>query len=56
VNNPASGAVAAAAGFVKEGTEREKSLVDGQRVDVDTYGRLATDPWPHHDPLTMVEA
>lgn len=36
VNNPASSAVARAAGFVKEGTEREKFLVDGQRIDVDT--------------------
>ncbi len=44
VNNPASGAVARAAGFVKEGTERGKFLIDGQRIDVDTYSRLATDP------------
>ncbi|MDO4918796.1 GNAT family N-acetyltransferase [Kocuria sp.] len=46
VNNPASGAVARAAGFVREGTEREKFLVDGHRVDVAIYGRLRTDPWP----------
>lgn len=44
VNNPASGAVARAAGFVKDGTERGKFLIDGQRIDVDTYSRLATDP------------
>ncbi|MBX3093009.1 MAG: GNAT family N-acetyltransferase [Cryobacterium sp.] len=44
VNNPASGAVAQYAGFVKEGTERGKFLIDGQRIDVDTYGRLRSDP------------
>lgn len=43
VNNPASGAIARHAGFVKEGTERAKFLVEGQRVDVDTYGRLRSD-------------
>ncbi|WP_245851249.1 GNAT family N-acetyltransferase [Brachybacterium vulturis] len=46
VNNPASGAVARAAGFVHEGTERGKFLVDGDRVDVLTFGRLVTDPSP----------
>lgn len=46
VNNPASGAVARAAGFVHEGVERKKFLVDGQRIDVHTYGRLASDPAP----------
>lgn len=45
-NNPASGAVALAAGFVHEGTERGKFLIDGERWDVLTYGRLRTDPWP----------
>ena len=45
-NNPASGAVARAAGFVHEGTERGKFLIDGRRVDVLTYGRLLTDPAP----------
>ncbi|MGO1408991.1 MAG: GNAT family N-acetyltransferase [Brachybacterium sp.] len=45
-NNPASGAVARAAGFVHEGTERGKFLVDGERLDVLTYGRLVTDPAP----------
>lgn len=43
VNNPASGAVARAAGFRYEGTERGKFLIDGQRIDVDTYGRLRND-------------
>ena len=51
VNNPASGAVARSAGFVKEGTERGKFLIDGQRIDVDTYGRLRSDPAPTVTPL-----
>ncbi|MFK5582866.1 GNAT family N-acetyltransferase [Serinicoccus sp. LYQ131] len=51
VNNPASGAVAEAAGFVQEGRERGKFLVDGERVDVLTYGRLVDDPWPQVEPL-----
>lgn len=46
VNNPASGAVARAAGFVQEGTERGKFLLEGERVDVLTYGRLRSDPAP----------
>lgn len=53
VTNPASGGVARAAGFVKEGTERKKFLVDGQRIDVDTYGRLRTDPVPATGPFEM---
>ena len=52
-NNPASGAVARAAGFVWEGTERAKFLIDGQRIDVLTYGRLRSDPVPPREPLTM---
>lgn len=52
-NNPASGAVARAAGFVQEGLEREKFLVDGERVDVLTYGRLRTDPWPDTPELPL---
>lgn len=44
--NPLSANVAGAAGFVREGRERGKFLVDGVREDVLTYGRLATDPWP----------
>lgn len=53
VNNPQSGAVATAAGFIKEGTERAKFLVDGERIDVDTYSRLRTDPWPEHVSLPI---
>ena len=45
-DNPASAGVALAAGFVREGVEREKFLIDGERVDVVTYGRLPSDPWP----------
>ena len=55
VNNPASGVVARRAGFIKEGTEREKFLVDGHRIDVDTYGRLRSDPWPVVEAIPMVD-
>lgn len=54
VNNPASGVVARNAGFVKEGTEREKFLVDGRRIDVDTYGRLRSDPTPLFEDIGML--
>ena len=53
VNNPASGAVALAAGFIHEGTERRKFLLDGERIDVRTYGRLSTDPPPRATPLPL---
>lgn len=43
-NNPGSAAVAHAAGFVREGLEREKFLMNGARIDVVTAGRLKTDP------------
>lgn len=56
VNNPASGVVARRAGFVKEGTERAKFLVDGQRIDVDTYGRLRSDPSPPFEIIDMIAA
>lgn len=46
VNNPASGAIAAAAGFVLEGRERQKLLYGEERFDTLSYGRLATDPAP----------
>lgn len=55
VDNPASGAVARSAGFVKEGTERGKFLIDGQRIDVDTYGRLASDPAPPFEAISMID-
>lgn len=53
VNNPASGAVARAAGFVHERTERQKFLVAGRRIDVHTYGRLRTDAFPAFDPVPL---
>ncbi len=55
MNNPASAGVAAAAGFVREGVERGKFLIDGERIDVVTYGRLRSDPWPTtpHLPLHL---
>lgn len=56
VNNPASGAVAVRGGFIKEGTEREKFLVDGERIDVVTYGRLRSDPSPTFEAIPMIRA
>ncbi len=56
VNNPVSGRVARAAGFLKEGTERGKFLVDSPRGgDVDTYGRLRSDPSPPFASIPMVD-
>ncbi|AZI59217.1 N-acetyltransferase [Nakamurella antarctica] len=49
--NPASGVVAKAAGFMREGAERGKFLIAGNSVDVLTYGRLTTDPTPTTPPL-----
>lgn len=54
VNNPRSGAVARCAGFRKEGTERRKFLIDGERIDVDIYGRLRTDPFPSFEPISKL--
>lgn len=56
VNNPASGRVAAAAGFTQEGIERQKLRYqdDGgtwQRFDTALWARLATDPSPGIVPL-----
>ena len=45
-NNPSSGAVARAAGFILEGREREKFLIGDERIDVLTYGRVRSDPFP----------
>jgi Acetyltransferases, including N-acetylases of ribosomal proteins len=56
VNNPASGAVARRAGFVKEGTERGKFLIDGKRIDVDIYGRLREDLVPPFERVAMIDA
>lgn len=46
LDNPASGGVARAAGFVPEGIERSKLQYGERRYDVQTYARLATDPVP----------
>lgn len=54
VNNPASDIVARRASFVKEGTQRQKFLVGGERRDLDIYGRLKSDPHPTFDPVTIV--
>lgn len=53
VNNPASGVVVRKAGFVQEGIERAKFLVDGERIDVVTYGRLSSDPVPEYESIEI---
>lgn len=45
-NNPASCVVAARAGFLVEGLERQKLRYDDERFDVELHARLATDPRP----------
>lgn len=49
VSNPASAAVARAAGFLPEGLERSKLRYGDHRHDVQTWARLATDPHPPVD-------
>lgn len=44
--NKASQRIAEKCGFTLEGRLREEQLVDGQRVDMLLYSRLATDPYP----------
>lgn len=44
--NVASALVAERAGFLPEGLERGKFLIDGERKDVRTMARLVDDPWP----------
>lgn len=46
LDNVASRTVAVAAGFVAEGTLRQRLLLDGVRRDVVVYSRIATDPPP----------
>ena len=53
VNNPASGAVAARAGFLVEGREREKFVIDGLAIDVQTAARLRDAPAPELDVSTV---
>lgn len=52
-DNPASGRVAARAGFIPEGIERERLRYGGERFDVETHARLATDPVPDIRPLPI---
>lgn len=54
VNNPGSKKVAESSGFLQEGVERGKFLIEGQRVDVLTYSRLASDPRPETSGLPIV--
>lgn len=56
VNNPASCRVATAAGYQREGIEREKLRYGDDRYDVETHARLASDPAPrsHAPALTLV--
>ncbi|WP_219105533.1 GNAT family N-acetyltransferase [Austwickia sp. TVS 96-490-7B] len=54
-DNLASGAIARRAGFILEGIERGKFFSEGQRVDVLTYGRLVSDPWPMRSPLPILQ-
>jgi [ribosomal protein S5]-alanine N-acetyltransferase len=44
LNNQASCAVAAGAGFLSEGIERQRLAFDGTRYDVERHARLVTDP------------
>ena len=53
-NNAASCAVAAGAGFLYEGVERQRLAFDGTRYDVERHARLATDPLnPPQRPVTV---
>ncbi|WP_029138158.1 GNAT family N-acetyltransferase [Nakamurella lactea] len=53
VNNPASGAIAVAAGFLPEGRERQKLRYGDERFDTLSYSRLATDPFPRTPSVTF---
>ncbi|HET6297460.1 MAG TPA: GNAT family protein [Kribbella sp.] len=53
-NNPASCTVAASAGFLYEGLERQRLNYDGTRYDVERHARLAPDPLqPPTRPVTV---
>lgn len=41
VNNPASIRIAEKSGFLLEGVERQKFLIDGKRIDARSYARQA---------------
>jgi ribosomal-protein-alanine N-acetyltransferase len=51
-NNPGSCRVAAKAGFLAEGIERQKLKYGTERFDVETHARLRTDPFPPVLPLS----
>lgn len=53
VNNPASCLVAARAGFLREGIERQKLIYGEERFDVERHARLATDPVPELTGLSL---
>lgn len=46
LDNPASGAIAAKAGFLQEGIERGKLRYGGERYDTARWARLSDDPRP----------
>lgn len=52
-NNPGSRHVAEKNGFLREGIERGKFLIDGERINVFTYARLRDDPVPSVVPLPL---
>lgn len=54
VDNPASGGVARAAGFVPEGVQRQKLRYGDERFDVQAYARLATDPVPRVEGVRII--
>ena len=53
-NNPASCKAATNAGFTPEGIERSKLQYADRRFDVETHARLASDPLPALEPITIV--
>lgn len=52
-DNLASARVAEFAGFIPEGTERQKLAYHGQRFDARRLARLRTDPVPSYPPLEL---
>lgn len=52
-NNPASCKAATRAGFIPEGIERSKLQYGDTRFDVETHARLASDPMPVLDLVTI---
>lgn len=54
VDNPASCRVAERAGFRAEGIERGRLRYGAERFDVERHARLASDPDPGVEPITVV--